>query len=291
MPTGIEYLDETWNPVLGCQHRSTGCSFCWAEAVSSAHASHPNPKIANAYEGLTKDGKWTGKVRLLNERIMQPTHWRNPRIVGVNFMADIFRPAVPFQFIDRMFKTMGSPPCERHTFLTLTKFTDRMVEYFNRDLPFKWPLPNVWVGVSVENLDHYDRIFDLQKIDAALRWISFEPLLGPIDILPLEGIKLCVVGGESGSDARAMHPDWARFIRDKCKDADVSFFFKQWGKWAPAGQKEHIGKLIGGQKCETVAPKFTVIGRYAGWPRMMAPVGKKTAGYLLDGVEHREWPA
>ncbi len=258
MPTGINYLDETWNMILGCGRKSAGCKNCWAEAVSHVHANHPNPKISSAYEGITKDGKWTGKVKCLEDRLDQPRHWRKPRVVGVSFMGDIANPHVPFEFIDKVFARMVAPECQQHTFLMLTKLPKRMLEYITREetrgmiagwlktnffgmekgKPLYeprqyylndsyWPIPNVWLGVSVESPEHYDRIDILRQVPAAKRFISLEPALAAMPDLPLDGISLVIYGGESGPGYRPMDLQWPRDVRDQCKAAGVPFFFKQ----------------------------------------------------------------
>ncbi len=256
MATGINYLDETWNMILGCTHASIGCVNCWAEAVSHVHASHPNKKISEPYQGVTKGGKWTGKVKCLESRLEIPLHWRKPRRIGVSFMADLFHDNVPFDFIDKVFGIMSL--CPQHTFLILSKrpkrllkwcqilpenavsqfkgalaisdkftfFDERLKKGFNQ---WDWPLPNVMLGVSVEDQETADeRIPLLLQTPAAKRFVSFEPALEHIGISQyLDGIDLVIMGGESGPGYRPMDVRSARAIRNQCLSRNTAFFFKQ----------------------------------------------------------------
>lgn len=281
----IEWTEATWNPLLGCMKVSAGCQHCYAINQVHRMTGNPNPKIRGATEGLTRslpDGSlnWTGKVRTLPERLDQPLRWSRPRRIFVNSLSDLFHEDVPDVFINQVFAIMRL--CPQHTFQVLTKRPKRAFEWATREgvqdrvalwatvkarrfvstLP--WPLPNVWLGTSVEDQPAADeRTPWLLRTPAAVRWLSCEPLLGPVNLTRLhheglvnvdalhgrhgvlrplgganERIDWVVAGGESGPKARPMHPDWVRDIRDQCQVAGVAFFFKQWGEWIPTGERD-----------------------------------------------------
>lgn len=310
--TKIEWADRVWNPVTGCTKVSEGCRHCYAETMAKR---------------FWKDRKFSD-VQCHPDRLIQPMSWKKPSRVFVNSMSDLFHPDVPFDFIDQVFAVMQKSIC--HKFMILTKRPEQMKAYYDHlegenrfrylESAYRWlemdppvvtmfPFSNIWLGVSVENQKAADeRIPLLLKTPAAVRFLSCEPLLGPVDLWKFatreetfgsmydhrgsypfyqhlafenkpmkyhEGIDWVIVGGESGSSARPMHPDWARSIRDQCDEAGVSFFFKQWGEWVPFEQvefdsKEKIGIQIGDQS--------------------MVKVGKKNAGRLLDGREWNDFP-
>lgn len=290
--TGIEWADSTWNPVVGCSIVSPGCTNCYAMRMAGRlqkinRTGGTGTAYVNHYDGTTAEtgkGKyvWTGKVALAPDHIVTaPLRWKRPRRIFVNSMGDLFHESVPDAWIDRVFAIMAL--CPRHTFLVLTKRSRRMREYLSHqpsvrrrwedvirattsDTFFHSPPPvlaNAWMGVSAEDQQRAnERIPDLLATPAAVRWVSAEPLIGPINfrrlrIAPdhhtiidaLDGYAIAdsisgsgqeraqldwvVVGGESGPGARPMHPQWARDIRDQCKTAGVAFYFKQWGEWAP----------------------------------------------------------
>jgi protein gp37 len=214
--SGIEWTDATWNPVTGCAKVSPGCKHCYAERLAARLQAMGNVRYANGFA-----------LTLHPDQIELPLRWRRPRRVFVNSMSDLFHESVPESYIRQVFDVMARAPW--HVFQILTKRSDRMAELAD-DLP--WP-PNVWQGVSVENADYLWRIEDLLKVRAAVRFLSVEPLLGPIPCLPLAGIDWVIVGGESGGGRRPVHPDWVRMIRDQCLDRHVPFFFKQWGGRTP----------------------------------------------------------
>lgn len=312
--TYIEWTDATWNPITGCSVVSPGCTNCYAMNLAGTRLQHHPSR-----EGLTISTKtgpvWNGKVRFNREWIAQPLAWKKPRMVFVCAHGDLFHEDVPDEWILDLFTVMAI--AKQHTFQVLTKRADRMREFLSRredDLleeiysnwytfdggareVWSWPLPNVWLGVSVEDQRRAeDRIPLLLDTPAAIRWISAEPLLGPLYISelyvgreiikPLAGvtwyptpsnwptqgitarhspkIDWVVVGGESGKGARPMHPDWARSLRDQCAMANVPFFFKQWGNNAPLQR--------------------------AAVPDTMFRATKKIAGRILDGVEHNAMP-
>lgn len=287
--TGIQWTDATWDPIRGCS--------------------------------------------IVPELLDQPLRWRRPRRIFVNSMSDLFHEDVPDDFIDQVFAVMAI--AERHVFQVLTKRPERMRDYVatpgragavsaetgrgpdgDRSWPFVppddlaewWPLPNVWLGTSVEDQETADeRIPHLLNTPAAVRWLSCEPLLGPLALERLDrhwlgpasqtrgmndGIDWIVVGGESGPGARPMHPDWARSIRDQCLDAGVPFFFKQWGAWnvadvVPFGD---LGGEFRRGSVRIVKPVGKNDGHFRRGDALMRRVGKKAAGRELDGREWNEYP-
>jgi len=210
--SGIEWTDATWNPVRGCKKISPGCKHCYAETFAERFRGVPGHPFEQGFD-----------VRLVPGALDLPRRWRRGRHVFVNSMSDLFLDEVPSPFIQKVFTVMRD--CPQHQFQVLTKRAERLVELSPR---LAWAA-NVWMGVSVENADYIWRVELLQRVPAAIRFISVEPLLGPIARLPLGGIHWVIVGGESGHYARPMKPEWARSIRDQCQEAGVAFFFKQWG--------------------------------------------------------------
>lgn len=322
--TGIEWTDATWNPVTGCSKVSAGCKHCYAEREWPRMT-----KLVPAYAGRDFTD-----VRTHGNRLDQPIRWAKRRMIFVNSMSDLFHPAVPDDFIDSVFGVMwaclyGRNEQDGHIFQVLTKRADRMRDYLKTERREAWaraavnygggidpdgvwdqvvsfdgPHPRIWLGVSVENQEAAnERVPMLLDTTAAVRWISAEPLLGPVRLSglfglitddedvridALEGIfrtsryqeegtpigaKLdwVVVGGESGPKARPMSPDWARSLRDQCAAAGVPFLFKQWGEWGLNWYNDDAGRKMPGSE----------------W---MDRMGKKAAGRLLDGVTHDGYP-
>lgn len=220
--TGIEWTDKTWNTVTGCDAVSPGCRICYAKVITERFpAAFPN--------GFN--------VTLHPDRLDTPTHWRKPSRIFVNSMSDLFHDEVPLHFIQEVFGVMGQTP--RHTYQILTKRVNRLTEV----APLLQWHPNVWMGVSVESQRYVHRATLLTKlVPAAVRFLSCEPLLGPLD-LNLEGIHWVIVGGESGTGYRPIDPDWVRSIRDRCVSQNVPFFFKQWGGRTPKAG----GRLLDGE--------------------------------------------
>ena len=235
--TTIEWTDATWNPVAGCTVVSPGCANCYAIRMAARLAAMGQAK----YRGLTQPGPdgpaWTDKVVCDEASLDIPLRWRKPRFVFVNSMSDLFHADVPESFIRRVWNTIADAP--RHTFQILTKRPRRMRAIAGR----LDRLPNLWLGTSVETSDHLWRIRELQATRAAVRFVSFEPLLGPVNEAQLAGIHWAIVGGESGPGARPMAPDWVRSIRDQCAEQDVAFFFKQWG----GTRKKQAGRELDGR--------------------------------------------
>jgi len=214
--SAIEWTDATWNPVTGCTKISPGCKHCYAERLSARLQAMGNARYRRGFE-----------VTLHLDQLRLPLTWRKPRRIFVNSMSDLFHDEVPAGFITQLFEVMAQ--ASWHTFQVLTKRSERLRELAPL-LP--WP-PNVWQGVSVENAQYLQRVHDLRLVPAAVRFLSVEPLLGPIPTLPLDGIDWVIVGGESGPHHRPMDLAWVRTIRDQCIDARVPFFFKQWGGKTP----------------------------------------------------------
>ena len=281
--TGIEWTDATWNPVTGCTEVSPGCDHCYAKTFAERWRGTPGHYFQQGFD-----------VQLRPDKLDLPMRWRRPRRIFVNSMSDLFHDAVPDDYIAQVFAVMAA--AAQHTFQVLTKRHARMRSLVSRGLldltddvaygmgfkVMRWPLPNVWLGVSAETQQWADiRIPALLDTPAAVRFVSAEPLLGPIDLResfakwvpaidhprwtpePMRDVlHWVIVGGESGHGARIMSPDWARDIRDQCISAGVAFLFKQWGSWAPINDKD-----------------------------TMQRVGKKAAGRELDGQTWDQIPA
>ncbi len=218
----IEWTESTWNPVRGCTRVSEGCRFCYAERIAARFSGK-----GLAYEGLAKNTKagprWTQQVLPVPALLNEPLKWKKPRRIFVNSMSDLFHEKVELSYIQEVFAVMEK--ADKHQFQVLTKRAERLLE-FNSKLP--WP-SNVWMGVSVEDKRVTDRIEALRQTDAHIKFLSLEPLLGALPNLALDGIDWVIVGGESGPGAREMEKKWVIDIRDQCVDANVHFFFKQWG--------------------------------------------------------------
>lgn len=221
--TGIEWTDATWNPVTGCDKVSPGCKFCYAERFSERFRGVEGHHFEQGFD-----------LRLWPDRLDQPQSWKKPRRVFVNSMSDLFHEGVPDEFIHEVFETMVE--ADRHIYQILTKRPERMRDLAD-DLP--WP-DHVWAGVSVENNDYLSRVDVLRAVPANIRFLSCEPLIGPLPDLDLEGIHWVIVGGESGPNHRPIEPEWVRSIRDQCRQEDVPFFFKQWGGQTPKARGREL---------------------------------------------------
>ena len=219
----IEWTETTWNPVTGCSKISQGCKHCYAERLAVRLQAMGLDRYRNGFD-----------VTLQPIALKEPLTWKRPRKVFVNSMSDLFHEAIPLEFIQQVFAVMESVP--RHTFQVLTKRSSRLRQVASQ-LP--WP-SNVWMGVSVENEQVLARVHDLTTVPAAVRFLSCEPLIGPLHALPLSGIQWVIVGGESGPGARPMDRDWVEDILRQCRAADVAFFFKQWG----GVRKSRFGRLL-----------------------------------------------
>jgi protein gp37 len=221
--SSIEWTDATWNPVAGCTIVSPGCTNCYAMRM----AARLEAMGVDKYVGLTRrsGGRsvWTGKIRLDHTALQVPLKWKKPRMVFVNSMSDLFQENVPMAFIEEVWRIMGE--AKRHTFQILTKRPDRMAAA-TEQLP---QLSNVWLGTSVEDAKHIERLDELRRVRAAVRFVSFEPLLSSVGGADLTDIQWAIVGGESGPRARPMRCEWVNEIRRTCREAGTAFFFKQWG--------------------------------------------------------------
>ncbi len=219
--TAIEWTDKTWNPTTGCNKVSPGCKHCYAEALTKRFRNH----FENGFD-----------FTLHPERLDEPRRWRKPSRVFVNSMSDLFHERMPFDFLQEVFRVMEE--CPWHVFQILTKRHERMLELAPE---LNWP-ENVWMGVSVENRDYAHRVDYLRQVPAAVRFLSCEPLIGPLS-LNLEGIHWVIVGGESGPKHRPIEASWVRDIREQTRATGAAFFFKQWGGVRPkSGGRELDGR-------------------------------------------------
>ncbi|MEX0827455.1 MAG: phage Gp37/Gp68 family protein [Haliea sp.] len=221
--SSIEWTEATWNPVVGCTVLSPGCTNCYAMRMARRLEAMGQPKYAGTTRMSGGRAKWNGQIRLDDNSLTLPASWKTGRMIFVNSMADLFHEGVPLSFIQRVFDTMKATP--QHTYQVLTKRAERLEQIF-REL--EWP-SNIWMGVSVEQSDYVFRIDHLRHTSAAVKFLSLEPLLGPLDNLNLADIDWVIAGGESGPGARAINPDWVRSIRDQCNARGIAFHFKQWG--------------------------------------------------------------
>ena len=244
--SSIEWTDATWNPVAGCNIVSPGCTNCYAMRMAARLELMGQPK----YQGLTRiTGRrhvWNGTIRCDEASLEIPLGWRKPRRIFVNSMSDLFHPDVPYTFIRKVWVTMSQS--QHHIFQILTKRPERMRE-FSEALGV---LPNVWLGTSVESSEYLWRLGELRKTRAAVRFASFEPLLGPISDADLSGIHWAIVGGESGPKARPMESGWVRSIKNQCEDQQVEFFFKQWG----GTNKKRTGRELDGRTWDAM-PQYS----------------------------------
>jgi protein gp37 len=342
----IEWTGETWNPLVGCTIHSAGCKGCYAMKDAYRLMHNPHSAIAAKFAGTAKmvngHAVWTGRINFDEASLLKPLRRRTPTTYFVNSMSDLFHQAVTDEQIDRIFAVMAL--CPQHTFQVLTKRADRMQAYFSwknttrshavwRAMygeaktvaagavldswyggpnPEQWPLQNVWLGVSVEDQRAADeRIPDLLATPAAVRFLSCEPLIGPVNIIDgmwagdgppaadLEAkIDWVICGGESGPRARPMHPTWARSLRDHCAAAGVPFFFKQWGEWAPgenatgaATRTERTAEWFeSGWHFSSLTPRISEELHRDDAPDLYR-LGKRDAGRWLDGIEHNGMPA
>jgi protein gp37 len=224
--SSIEWTECTWNPVTGCTKTSPGCKHCYAERMAYRLKAMGVPAYSDGFA-----------VRLQPQALEAPLTWKRPKTVFVNSMSDLFHREVPDEYIFRVFSIMKQ--AHWHTFQVLTKRADRLLALSPK---LDWP-KNVWQGISVESKGYYDRIRSLQRTGAAVKFLSCEPLLGPLPRMPLKNINWVIAGGESGPGSRPMDPDWVRSIRDQCRKSGVPFFFKQWG----GTNKKASGRRLDGE--------------------------------------------
>lgn len=350
MSTGskIEWTMDTWNFLIGCKKKSAGCKECYAIREAWIHAHHPNPKIANRFKRTVRkmangDLNWTGEITIDYEIMLRPLLKKKPTTFFLNSMSDLWYERVPFEVIDMAFAIMLMTP--QHTYQILTKRPERALLYF-KDVEYrrhsiagwaktnfkkplydpsvyvdKWPIPNVFIGASVEDQEQaLIRIPALVKLPAAVHFLSCEPLLAALDITnkalkngysfptgtdmfghgiewtdpgdKFIGLDWVIAGGESGplGKARPMHPAWARSLRDQCKEGKVPFFFKQWGNWKPIDQP-HDGEssptLLSNEQWLNYEGGSGFHGKEV---YRMRHVAKSEAGRLLDRIEYNEMP-
>ena len=308
------YWDAAWKLVEGCSKVSDGCKYCWSEQETAIRCYHPHPAIAERARQVLSGCHFSGRVGLRHDNLDLPLRTKKPTVFAV--WNDLYHKDVPDDFRDRAYAVMAL--CPQHTFLVLTKRAERMLAYWSTDIrhrllsaseqvvgkvktdwflrisgPTSWPLPNVWHGVTCEDQQRADeRIPHLLRVPGN-RFLSLEPLLGPVDLSPWMsghymvqgsfnlGISAVLLGGESGKNARPMHTNWVDLVRDRCRDNGVPFFFKQWGEFHP------LMWLDGGDVC---------IGREEGYRTVeldgttMVRCGKRAAGRHLDGVLHNALP-
>jgi len=233
--TKIEWTGSTWNPITGCVKISPGCMNCYAERMAKRLQAMRQPNYADGF-----------KPTLHYHALELPLKWKKPQTIFVNSMSDLFLKGIPIQFIQKVFEVMRR--ANWHTFQVLTKRAERLVDMSNG---LSWS-PNIWMGVTVENKNYAFRIDYLRKTEASIKFLSLEPLLGPIPNLDLKGIDWVIVGGESGPGARPMKPEWVLDIRNQCRRAGVPFFFKQWG----GVNKKKAGRELEGRTWDELPRKL-----------------------------------
>lgn len=230
----IEWTETTWNPVTGCSKVSLGCQNCYAERMTRRLNAMGHPNYANGFNVTCHD-----------HMLSQPLEWRKPTVVFVNSMSDLFHPDVPLSFILKVFDVMNR--AHRHQYQVLTKRAERL-EQLDNHLPWA---KHIWMGVSVETVEYIERIGHLRRTAARVKFLSLEPLLGPLPNLDLSGIDWVIAGGESGPGARPMREEWVLDIRNQCVAANVPFFFKQWG----GTNKKKRGRMLQGRTWDDMPAK------------------------------------
>ena len=286
-----KWWDVNWPVLEGCSKVSAGCKNCFAERYVNRFR-----KSVPAFEGLLKDGHWTGRVNMRPDKLDMPLTIKKPTRFFVAERSDLFHESVPADYVDKIFKIISQ--CPQHTFFILTKRPDRMKDYLAREADVAWtPYPNIILGVSVEDQKTADeRIPLLLQIPAAKRFVSYEPALRAIKFNGywLKSINQIIMGGESGPGARPLHPDWARSVRNQCHAAGIPFFFKQWGEWAPTSQVGG-GKITHAMTIDGIVAPFNkeamieADSKTLKWEGLRR-LGKHAAGCLIDGVLHKELP-
>lgn len=231
--TEIEWTDATWNPVAGCSVMSAGCTNCYAMRMAKRLEAMGMEKYSGLTRTVNGQAVWTGRIYEDHKSLQTPLSWKKPRKIFVNSMSDLFHEAVSDSFVEQVWDVMAATP--HHHYQILTKRPDRM-----SDLLTAWnraPLPNVWLGTSIENAKVAPRADALRVVPAAIRFISFEPLIGPVGKIDLKDIHWAIVGGESGPNARPIREEWIDQIHDQCDLHSTAFFFKQWGTWGSDNKK------------------------------------------------------
>jgi protein gp37 len=251
--SAIEWTEATWNPVAGCTIISPGCTNCYAMRMASRLQAMGQSKYTGTTRITGGRAKWNGKINLDRKSLDLPKQWKTGRTIFVNSMSDLFHDGIPLEFIKEVFATMVATP--QHTFQLLTKRAER-AEALSPHLP--WPR-NVWLGVSVENADYQWRIDHLRRASAFVKFLSLEPLLGPLEHLDLRGIDWAIAGGESGPKSRPVNIEWIRSIRDQCTNAKVAFHFKQWG----GTNKKQTGRVLDGRTWDEFPVRGSKAVQYA----------------------------
>lgn len=231
----IEWTDATWNPVTGCTKISPGCANCYAETFAERFRGVPKHPYEQGFD-----------LRIWEDRLALPLSWKKPKRIFVNSMSDLFHKDVPLEYVQRVFAVMRE--AHWHQFQILTKRHERLLE-LNSELTWA---PNIWMGVSVENQDYVHRIDYLRQTDAQTKFLSIEPLIGPINSMNLSGIDWVIVGGESGRRCRSVNEEWIASIRDQCQVAGVPFFFKQWGGF----NKKKAGRILEGRTWDEMPKNY-----------------------------------
>jgi protein gp37 len=235
----IEWTEATWNPVTGCSKVSAGCLHCYAERMAARLQAMGQNNYQNGFA-----------VTCHPQMLDMPKRWKKPRLIFVNSMGDLFHEQVPLEFVQQCFAVISDTP--QHTYQLLTKRSERLAEFADA---LDWSM-NLWMGVTVESQAEVKRIADLRRVPAAIRFLSIEPLLGPIEELDLSGIHWVIVGGESGPKARPMKEEWVMAIRDRCLQEDVPFFFKQWG----GVRKKATGRMLDGRTWDAMPERLPLSG-------------------------------
>jgi protein gp37 len=235
----IEWTEATWNPVTGCSKVSAGCLHCYAERMAARLQAMGQNNYQNGFA-----------VTCHPQMLDMPKRWKKPRLIFVNSMGDLFHEQVPLEFVQQCFAVISDTP--QHTYQLLTKRSERLAEFADA---LDWSM-NLWMGVTVESQAEVKRIADLRRVPAAIRFLSIEPLLGPIEELDLSGIHWVIVGGESGPKARPMKEEWVMAIRDRCLQEDVPFFFKQWG----GVRKKATGRMLEGRTWDAMPERLPLSG-------------------------------
>jgi len=235
----IEWTDSTWNPTRGCTKISPGCAHCYAETFAERFRGVPGHPYEQGFD-----------LRLVPEKLAEPLTWTSPKTIFVNSMSDLFHKDIPDDYILAVAKVMELATW--HTFQVLTKRSERMRDLLSTKLKETAALPHIWWGVSVENKKHgLPRIDHLRQAPATVRFLSIEPLLEDLGTINLEGISWAIIGGESGAGARPMEEEWVLSIREQCRQANVPFFFKQWGGW----NKKEAGRTLQGREYDEMPPR------------------------------------
>lgn len=328
------FIPETWNPIIGCSKVSPGCDNCYAEKMAIRLAHMPG-NIEYSHVIRSNPSKWNGKTAMVENALFKPQLWKKPRMIFVCSMGDLFHESVPFEWIERVYDMMYSN--KQHIFIVLTKRPERAYQFW------QWLLnkvagvsiqdvcstskDNIWMGVTAENQEQANkRISILLQIPASKRYVSIEPMLGPIDFYDINingefyhalkgfgdisggdfgkfnGPKLdwVICGGESGPHARPMHPEWVKSVRDQCKDAGTPFFFKQWGEWSPRTwglvQEDHkcekwpcLKVALNGKTGRSGNADDLTLDEYSNG-NFMQKVGRNKAGNILDFKQYHQWP-